>query len=152
MRNQVLALDLGSTSGFAIVDPEYGLETCGEFKLKGENRAQKLAEYDRWLHEQISSMENLRFVIYERPFTRGLPATRMLWGFAGVAEVVATQHGLPVLDELPTTVKKYSCGSGKASKEDMIKAATMFCGLNDLREHEADAILLGKYALDNLME
>jgi len=150
MHKNVFALDLGSNIGWSLVDGKGRYETGGEISLIGDNRAQKLQHFMSWLDMFLTdNKERIYFVIFERPFTRGLPATRMLWGYAGIVEALVTEHGLPVVDELPTTVKKFATGSGKASKETMIETASEKAGLQ-LGEHESDAYLLGLYAVTYL--
>jgi len=150
MDKNVFALDLGSTIGWSLVDPKGRFEIGGEMELIGENRAQKLQHFMSWLDMYLTdNAERIEFVIFERPFTRGLPATRMLWGYAGIVEALATEYGFAVVDELPTSIKKFATGSGKASKETMIEIASEKAGL-ELGEHESDAYLLGLYAVTYL--
>lgn len=108
------------------------------------------------LMDQLSAVFELRAthidtVLYERPFGRGMDATRCLWGIAGIIEAVATKHGCAVLDIDNMTLKKWALGSagGERNKEPMIaKAAEL--GYSDLNEHEADAVLLYRYGLDKI--
>lgn len=88
-------------------------------------------------------------VFYERPFGRGMAATRSGWGIAGVIEAVAAKHRLVALDMPPSTIKKFITGNGRACKEDMIAAARTF-GYTGNDEHEADAICALKYAEANM--
>ena len=75
---------------------------------------------------------------------------------AGIVELYAELHSIPCLDIVPSTLKKWATGNGRASKEDMIAAANRELGSQgtlprvSLREHEADAIILGLYAAENI--
>lgn len=152
---RIMALDLGTKVGVARANdfgPGWAIGTWDLEWLPGwrpgekrqlAKRPEKLAAFLTRL--VIPKRTAIDLVVYERPFARGLHATRMLWGMAGVVEAWAADNGLPVLDVLPTTIKKWATGSGKATKRDMIaKAAAL--GYPGLNEHEADALLLGMYA------
>ena len=84
-------------------------------------------------------------VIYERPFARGQAATRLLWGMAGILEAAAYNAGAAVLCTTPAEIKKWSTGSGRASKEEMLVAARAM-GYKGDNEHEADAFCLWNFA------
>ncbi len=147
---KILALDLGATTGWAVV--EYGKATeWGEDTFEG-NRPRRFRNFRNWLIYRIKYHEP-DTVIYERPFCRGLHATRSLWGMAGVVEEVVVDCAA-CLDIVPTTLKKWATGSGRASKQDMIAAAYALapCLLYHVKlgEHEADAIILGLYAAENI--
>ncbi len=148
---KILALDLGATTGWAVVHDGKVLNQ-GETHFPG-TRAERLWKFQDWYHRLLHEFTP-DVVIFERPFCRGLHATRSLWGMAGVAEAETHGQGVTSLDIVPSTLKKWATGSGKASKGDMIVAATkLLTGsyINvDLREHEADAIILGLYAAENI--
>jgi len=150
---KIVAFDLGSTFAIAMNaiagEPP---EMCTQsYVLKGV-RQEKLRRFQQLIggHDDYSPFAGVAgpidLVIYERPFARGLAATRMLWGMAGILEAVATHYGYPVLSIVPTTVKKWATGKGVASKEEMIKAAQRL-GYAGENEHEADAFCLLQYAL-----
>lgn len=100
-----------------------------------------------WLRRQSmrhTTDPKLDVVVYERPFVRGRDATRCLWGLAGMVEGIFGDYAA-ILDVTPAGIKAWATGSGKASKEDMIRAADRLIGRTPRTEHEADAILLGLY-------
>ena len=149
-RMKILAFDLGSTWACASNGAQVGLGMNVMHEVLTGNREQKLYGLLCSLHGLFDGSKECPWdmVIYERPFTRGLAATRMLWGMAGVLEAVATHHGLPTLDVLPSTIKLWAAGKGTAGKEDMIAAAFML-GYAAPNDHEADAYCLLKYAEAN---
>lgn len=150
---KILALDLGSTTGWALVE-NGRVVGRGEQTFPGD-RAHRLRAFREWLLGLLTW--NPDTVIFERPFCRGLHATRSLWGMAGIVEEVVV-HCAACLDIVPTTLKKWATGSGKASKEEMINwastslsvAGPRFVSAKFLGEHEADAIILGLYAAENI--
>lgn len=84
-------------------------------------------------------------VVHSQPFARGQAATRLLWGMAGILEAAAHDAGAAVMDWTDSEIKKWATGNGRASKDDMIAAAS-FLGYNGDNEHEADAFCLLKMA------
>jgi len=153
---KILALDLGSTTGWAMIK-EGKVFQYGERTFKGD-RAIRFEAMRKWL-KSMTAHDHPELIIFERPFCRGMHATRSLWGMAAVAEGVAVWRGIPSLDIVPCTLKKWATGNGRASKALMIEAASDMLypgavafdlGLRDLGEHEADAIILGLYAHEHV--
>jgi len=139
---KIIAFDLGATMGFATNHNN----SCGHKIFKGV-RVERFCQIKRWLTELY--WEPYSVVIYETPLGRGQDATRSLWGIAGILEAIVTEKSLPVLNIAVPSVKKFVTGNGRASKEDMIKAAKKK-GFPVKNEHEADAVGLLHYAMANL--
>lgn len=84
-------------------------------------------------------------VVYERPFCRGLHATRSLWGMAGVVEAVSKPCAT-VFDVNPQQLKKWA-GRGANQKA----GTTLRChelGVVPVDDNHADAVCLAYYALE----
>ena len=154
---RILALDIGSTIGFARIDnmgtPDCSVGTFGQKRLGGD-RAKRFFLLRRWLVKRLR-MDIVDTVIFERPFCRGIHATRSLWGMAGIIEEVALGQGCACLDIVPSQIKKRGTGFGNAKKPELIAAAEKLLTLAGwadihLGEHEADAIILGLYAAENI--
>ncbi len=60
----------------------------------------------------------------------------------GVALAAAARAGLPVFEYAPSEVKLAFTGSGRASKEQMLRTARMLLGVTASLSDEADAIAL----------
>jgi Holliday junction resolvasome RuvABC endonuclease subunit len=136
---KIVAFDLGTTWAYAETGGLVSHRTC-----LGDNRAEKLSDFAAYLGEPQRAFRVFDLVIYERPFTRGLAATRMLWGMAGILEAYAARH-CAVLDASPSEIKFWATGRGHAPKDHMIARAQEL-GYRGENEHEADAFLLLKYA------
>ncbi len=147
---KILALDLGATTGWAVVEDGKALN-YGEKYFPGA-RTERLWKFQDWLHRIIHEFSHVDVLIFERPFCRGLHATRSLWGMAGIAEAEAHGQGITSLDIVPSTLKKWATGSGRGIKDKMVLAAQVLIYPDErsLREHEADAIILGLYAAENI--
>ncbi len=143
---KLIAIDLGKYSGFY-----NGEEAHTEFlgdppkKHAGAFRTVRFGRFHRFLDEYFLTQQP-DVVAYERPFSRGLDATRSGWGYAGIIEAMADQYGAASLDPTNQTIRKWATGTGKkqGSKSPMIARAKELCGL-DLDEHSADAVCMWHY-------
>ena len=142
---KIIAFDLGAN--FAWARNTNPLK-AGSFVMKGP-RAHRQGQLLTYLNSLFSLAFNIEAVVYETPFARGRDATRSLWGIAGIIEACATNANIACVDVAVPTIKKFATGDGRASKEEMIKAAKKF-GYKGDNEHEADAVCLLKYAEKNL--
>lgn len=148
MKYKLIACDVGAN--FALAHNLKGLKVCHwTFEgIRDHRQAQLLTTLQKKI-AQINQLGHVHALVYERPFARGLGATRSLWGMAGIIEAVATNAGLAVLDVNNTSIKTWATGDGKASKADMIKAARKL-GYKGNNEHEADAVCLLRYSEENV--
>lgn len=142
----IVAMDLGRRLGWAACSHDGRRWGVAEFS---EDRARRLCELARWLRGNQSPLHGADVVVYETPFCRGRAATRSMWGAAGVVEACATEAGCAVLDVAVPTIKKFATGSGRAAKNDMIRAARRL-GYRGRDDNEADAYCLLRYAEENL--
>ena len=110
--------------------------------------------FAKWVLElnEYFLQEEPDVVVYERPFARGLDATRSGWGYAGIIEAYIVIHGAVPLDVQNNTVRKWATGSGKkaGSKQPMIDAAERLSGLK-LDEHSADAVCIWHYTKEKMV-
>jgi crossover junction endodeoxyribonuclease RuvC len=112
-----------------------------------------LAPGDRPVPERLASiLEGLGEVIarvapaevsVEQVFAGASPRSALVLGQArGVALAAAARVGLPVFEYAPSEVKLAFTGSGRASKEQMLRTARMLLGATAELSDEADAIAL----------
>lgn len=143
----IVSLDLGSHMAIAHNVCE-GVVISDSFLAKGL-RAHRLAQTMKWLRGRFTEIKKagkVDLVTYERPFARGMDATRSGWGIAGLIEALATEiFECAVTDTDPQTIKKFSTGNSRAEKDEMIEAAQRM-GYVGYCEHEADAYCLLKYS------
>jgi crossover junction endodeoxyribonuclease RuvC len=82
-------------------------------------------------------------VSVEQVFAGASPRSALVLGQArGVALAAAARAGLPVFEYAPSEVKLAFTGSGRASKEQMLRTARMLLGAAASLSDEADAIAL----------
>lgn len=142
---KIIALDLGSYMALA----HNGMDVpIVDSKVFAGHRSHRIYEIMDWLDRRFGEIDmvcKIDLVVFERPFSRGMDATRSGWGIAGVIEAIATKYGWPVTDTDPQTIKKFAAGNARADKFRMIEAAREM-GYTGVNEHEADAFCLLKYA------
>lgn len=139
----LVAFDLGSETGAAWWPQGYTRSAS----LKGTRPArfrELWLQLGRWL-----PTEDLRLIVFERPFVRGQGATRSGWGMAGIIECYGQFLQLPVLDASVGEIKKFLTGGGSAAKGDMIDYARDR-GWDPQNDHEADAAGLAEFTINNL--
>jgi Holliday junction resolvasome RuvABC endonuclease subunit len=136
-----LALDLGTSSGYAIY--ENGEIISGVNKLRHDRRASGVRALDfyRWLTQMIRE-HGITYVYFERVYAHSGTEAAHLYGYfmhtlAAVCEEKRIEcAGIPV-----TTIKKFATGKGNATKEEMIAAAKSR-GFNPQTDDEADALAI----------
>ena len=142
---KILSLDLGIHTGWAYNAKEglrYGAINFRQSKK--DIRGQIYYEFYHWLGSILLMGEGeIRMIAYEQPHNRGGATTEMLNTFAGIVQIICYIWKIPHRSVHSLTIKKFMTGSGKATKEDMIKAVQKeYPGIKDLDEHQADAIAL----------
>ena len=141
----ILALDLGATTGWAIIrDGQYSDGGSKEFL---GSRSDRLREFSWWLTDTTAPMQ-FDTVVFELPFCRGRAATRALWGMAGVVEAVASVSAA-VLDVNLQTIKKWAGAKGRMSK-DVTTEKCWSLGVVPEDDNHADAVCLAFYAAETM--
>lgn len=149
----ILALDLGTATGFALAGP--GVFVSGEWKLK--ERRNQSSEY-----RYINLRNNLDTLFAAQPFDqiwyeavhghKGVDAAHWWGGFRATVQMWCADRGIPFNSAGVGQIKKHATGKGNASKDEMIAAARAY-GYNvpDNGDNEADAISLARLALDQML-
>ena len=134
-----LALDLGTTCGFAIF--KNGSIISGVKKLRHNVSATGLRflDFRHWLIDTVKTY-GINQILYERVYAhRGTAAAHCYGGWlyhlAAVCEELKIKcKGIPV-----TAIKKQATGRGNATKDEMIAFARAN-GFNPASDDEADAL------------
>ena len=148
---KILALDLGTKTGWAFGDMgDLGRIYSGtqDFSLKrGESPGIRLLNFDKWVYEMLAKHKP-KMVGYEMPHHRGGHATQLLLGMLGVLHVACTKAGIEYASVHSATLKKSATGSGRASKEEMIRIAAIKFSREIIDDNEADALHILAWARD----
>lgn len=138
---QILALDLGTTTGWAANDPRGADAGVECFKpAKGDSSGIKFHLFRSWLERKMLS--GFKIVAYEivHPRTHSSSAAIMTYnGFLGVLQEVCEAHkveykGIPVQH-----IKQTATGRGNAGKDAMVERCVARLGVVPATPDEADA-------------
>jgi Holliday junction resolvasome RuvABC endonuclease subunit len=147
----ILALDLGSKLGYAILKDEH--ISIGTKKLLHNKSASgvRFLDFYRWLNETIER-HNIYTVFFERVYRHsGTEAAHVYGAFMYILAMVCEEKKIECTGIPVGTIKKFMTGKDNATKEEMIMAAKSQ-GFNPQTDDEADAlaILLLALKINNL--
>jgi Holliday junction resolvasome RuvABC endonuclease subunit len=146
----IFALDLATKTGWStnIHGRRSGIV---EFPIKrGESPGMRFLRCRAWLSKMWRLLDQqIELIAYEQAHHRGGAATACCVGLITEVQAFAAEHDIELMSVHTATLKKFATGSGRASKQDMIKAAEER-GWTPQDDNEADACLLLEYALVEL--
>ena len=139
----VLALDLGTTTGFAW-SAKAGVVVSGTWDLRPKKyegagmRYLKFAAYLGTLHTS-QKLSRVYFEAVRRHL--GTDAAHVYGGLMGTLEAWCEQHKVPYQGVPVGTIKRFWTGKGNANKDAMINKARLL-GYEPIDDNEADALAL----------
>ncbi len=140
----LLALDLGTRTGWAIRTPEGRITSGTESFRPGrfEGGGMRYLRFRRWL-ENLKGTVGLIEAIYFEEVRRhaGVDAAHAYGGFLGQLTAWCEHQRIPYQGVPVGTIKKHATGSGRAAKRDVI-TAVQARGFQPTDDNEADAIAL----------
>jgi Holliday junction resolvasome RuvABC endonuclease subunit len=149
MQNTILALDLGTTTGWALMARD-GSITSGTESFKPhrfEGGGMRFLRFKRWLTEIKQTSDGIDAVYFEEVRRHlGVDAAHAYGGFMAQLTAWCEHHQIPYQGVPVGTIKKHATGKGNASKDEMIAAAKARGHLTT-DDNEADALALLHYAL-----
>lgn len=137
---KTLALDLATEFGWAWFEDGV-LEYSSHHKLKGKTRGHKMGQFYEWLEAELAC-HDADMVVWEAVAPGHFQAMKFLCKMEGIVEMVTA--GVPNKQVHSGTLKKWACGYGKATKEQMMDIARQYEPLVG-DNNQADAILVGVY-------
>lgn len=150
----ILALDLGRTTGWALLTPTRSIHSGFEkFKPdRFESSGMALLRFRSWLtilHNQVDGLDLCFFEEIRRH--NGTTAAHVYGEFLGQLKSWADDRNkaIPYLGVPVGTIKKFATGKGNANKKMVIKAIQeKFGHPNVTDDNEADALALLYWALE----
>ncbi|QWP77512.1 hypothetical protein J5226_03650 [Lysobacter sp. K5869] len=144
----ILALDLGTTMGWALARPGQitsGIQTFRPSRFEGGGM--RYLRFGRWLDEAHGFVGKIEVVYFEEVRRHlGVDAAHAYGGFLGQLTAWCEQHRIPYQGVPVTTIKRHATGKGNAKKVAMI-AAMERRGHAPADDNEADALALLHWAL-----
>ena len=150
MTTTILALDLGTTTGWALRGSDDHI-TSGSERFRPqrfEGGGMRFLRFKRWLTEIKQSCDGIDCLYFEevRRHT-GVDAAHAYGGFLATLTAWCEHHQSPYQGVPVGTIKKHATGKGNASKEDVI-AAVQARGHDPVDDNEADALALLLWAIE----
>ncbi|SHF05159.1 crossover junction endodeoxyribonuclease RuvC [Thermomonas hydrothermalis] len=151
MTATILALDLGTTTGWALRD-RTGRITSGSQSFKPqrfEGGGMRYLRFGRWISEIQTSVSELQFLYFEEVRRHAsTDAAHAYGGFLATLTAWCEHHGVPYQGVPVGTIKKHVTGKGNASKDEMM-AAMRARGYLPTDDNEADALALLHWAIQH---
>ena len=144
MTSTILALDLGTTTGWAIrsaSDPiTHGFITFRPQRFEGGGM--RYLRFKRWLSELSASPAAIHEVYFEEVRRHaGVDAAHVYGGLMATLTTWCEHHNIPYQGVPVGTIKKHATGKGNAGKAEMIAAAKVR-GFDPVDDNHADALAL----------
>src|SRR5690606_30264137 len=146
----ILALDLGTTTGWALRAAD-GVITSGTVSFRNgrfDGGGMRYLRFTNWLAE-IERLSGPIAAIWFEEVRRhvGTDAAHVYGGLMATLTSWAELRGVPYEGVPVGTIKRHATGKGKAPKEAMVAAARTR-GFNPADDNEADAIALLLWAIE----
>ena len=152
-RTTILALDLGTTTGWALRAPE-GQIAHGFVSFKSqrfEGGGMRYLRFRRWLTEMKATVTGTQGIgaVYVEEVRRhmGVDAAHVYGGLLATLTAWCEHHQIPYQGVPVGTIKKHATGKGNASKDEMI-AAMRALGHGVTDDNEADALAILRWVID----
>jgi hypothetical protein len=146
----VLALDLGTTTGWALRSRDGGI-TSGTMTFKPsrfEGGGMRYLRFRHWLGDIARLASGLERIVFEEVRAHaGTDAGHIYGGFLGLLTAWCEQRAVPYEGVPVGTIKRFATGRGNADKAAMI-AAIRARGFDPADDNEADAIALLLWATE----
>ena len=153
---KILALDLGTTTGWALGANGFTESGVQVFDVKrGESPGMRYVRFNRWLDE-MADLKPMELIVYEQAHQRGGPATEVAAGFTTRVQEFCARRGIEHASVHSATLKRFVLGTApkrkkgepmfdrsKARMVEMVERRWLLVPADD---NEADAIALLMYA------
>lgn len=148
MNSTLLALDLGTTTGWALRARD-GLISSGHQSFRPqrfEGGGMRFLRFKRWLAELKLSMEVIDALYFEEVRRHAsTDAAHAYGGFLATLTAWCEHHRIPYQGVPVGTIKKFATGKGNAGKDEMV-AAMRARGHAPVDDNEADALAILHWA------
>ena len=156
----ILAIDLGTTTGWALSQADGIISGSVGFAVSGRSVARSVAKsansvnsgirflnFRNWLIGMFAKHQ-IDTVAFEMVHNhKGVYAAHIYGGFLATLETVCFEQQATIVPFGVKVIKKFITGNGNASKQDMIDAVVSL-GFKPIDDNEADSIGLLLLALD----
>lgn len=149
MTTIILALDLGTTTGWALRSRD-GHITSGSESFRPqrfEGGGMRFLRFKRWLTELKGHADGIGALYFEEVRRHvSTDAAHAYGGFLATLTAWCEHHGIPYQGVPVGTIKKHATGKGNASKDEII-ASALTRGHAPADDNESDALALLYWAV-----
>ncbi len=145
----VLALDLGTLTGWALQDADGAIVSGTEvFRHdRWQGGGMRFLRFKTWLTNTKAAVGTFDSVVFEEARAHaGTDAAHVFGGFLAILTAWCEHHGIAYEGVPVGTIKRFVAGKGNASKAEVIAAVTAK-GFHPTDDNEADALALLLWAL-----
>ena len=121
MSGTILALDPATTTGCCIARPWMPLSPF-TFSIKPPKKVPTLGYYINKIRELVDEFEP-DYIAWEESYVRNYTSARLQFGIAGIIQGYAETRKATMFAIHPSSIKKRATGNGRASKDEVVKAA-----------------------------
>ena len=149
-RSVVLALDLGTTTGWAMrtMDGQFAHGFASFKPSRYEGGGMRYLRFKRWLGELRQLATDIHSIYFEEVRRHaGVDAAHVYGGLLATLTAWCEHHNLPYQGVPVGTIKRHATGKGNAGKDEVIQAMQAL-GHSVKDDNEADALALLHWALD----
>ena len=144
MSGSILALDLGTTTGWALRSHD-GLITSGTVSFlpsRYDGGGMRYLRFRSWLDQIAADADGLAAIYFEEVRRHvGTDAAHLYGGFLATLSAWCEQRGVPYQGVPVGTIKRHIAGKGNADKQAVIDAVRRL-GFTPADDNEADALAL----------
>ena len=144
----ILALDLGTFTGYALRSPE-GRITHGTQHFMQRRKwhpGQRWSDYRAWLSKLIETEQVTLIAVEDVRRHNGTTAGHVYGAYRSMTEMVAQQHNIRMAPVGVGVIKKSWTGKGNAAKVDMMSEARLR-GFSPVDDNAADALAILHWAI-----
>ncbi len=149
MTPTILALDLGTTTGWALRSGDGGISSgCESFRpQRFEGGGMRYLRFRRWLTEVKQCATHIDQLVFEEVRRHAsTDAAHAYGGFLATLTAWCEHHCIPYQGIPVGTIKKHATGRGNAGKAEVI-AAMKALGYAPADDNEADALAILHWAV-----
>ena len=145
----ILALDLGTKTGWAMQSLSRVSGTVDFKNSRFEGGGMRYLKFNRWLDDMLHLAGSIDAIYFEEVRRHlGVDAAHAYGGFLAHLTAWCEQHAIPYQGVPVGTIKRHATGKGNANKA-MVMAVMRQRGFNPADDNEADAQALLLWALDS---
>jgi Holliday junction resolvasome RuvABC endonuclease subunit len=146
----ILALDLGTVTGFAIARADGGITSgTAEFRLdRWQSGGMRFLRFKRWLTELKNQAGGCDLVVYEQVRRHaGVDSAHAFGGWLAILTAWCDHHDIAYQGVPVGTIKRHITGKGNADKQAVIDAIRAR-GFYPADDNEADALAILLWAIE----